>query len=47
MIEWEDEIFNTIRPLEDKPCNYLLKSFIEKCVQLLKDADTQGKLVRL
>lgn len=39
MIEWEDEILNTLRPLESKPCTYLFNSFIEKCVDILKEID--------
>lgn len=37
MIEWENEILNTIRPLEDKTCNHLLKVFIDKCAEQLKE----------
>lgn len=41
LIEWENEILNTIRPLEDKTCNHLLKVFIDKCVDQLKEKNVK------
>lgn len=36
LIEYEDEILNTIEFLEDGTCGYLFDGFISKCVELIQ-----------
>lgn len=36
LVDWQCEILNTIKPLEQKACNYSFKVFIENSVEFLK-----------
>lgn len=41
LIEYEDEILNTIKVPDTKGCNYLLNDFISKCVEHLQEKEVE------